>query len=95
MASFVLRLGPDVQQRDAAVPGQVRYFFQVELLHHALGEVFHQEARHVHRVLGGGVGGRVGQVQVLELDGGQPGVDGRGQHVDPLIHALVAHDLGP
>ena len=95
MSPRILLGGPGVQQCYAAVPGQAAHVFDTELLHNALGEVFNEEARHVHGVLGGGVGRRVGQVQVLQPDGRQPGVNGRGQYVDSLVHALITHDLGP
>ena len=50
---------------------------------------------HIYRVLGGGVGGRVGQVQVGELLGGQARPDGGSHHVNALVHPVEAHDLGP
>ncbi len=87
--------GAHVQQSHTAVPGQGVHVLQVELLHNPFLQVLHQESRHIDRVLGGGVGRRVGQIQILELEGRQSGAQGGGQHVDPLIHPFVAHDLGP
>ena len=34
-----------------------------------MGQVLDHKARHVHRVLGGGVGRRIGQIQILQLQG--------------------------
>ena len=94
VASGILRHGAGIQQSHAAVPGQLLHLIHMELLHQALGQVLHHEARHIHRVLGGGVGGSVGQVQGGQLRGFHAAVDGGGQHVYPLIHALIAHYLG-
>ena len=66
----------------------------MELLQNSPGQVIHHKTRHVDRVLGGGVGRCVGKVQVLQLNSRHSGVDSGGQHVNPLINALVAYNLG-
>ncbi|CAN3969206.1 BmrU protein, partial [Dysosmobacter welbionis] len=93
VAVGVLAGGPHVQQRHTAVPGQGVHILREELLHQPMGQVLDHKACHVHRILGGGVGRRVGQIQILQLEGGESRMDGRGQHVDPLVHTLVTHDL--
>ena len=93
MAAAVFAGGARVQQGHAAVPGQGVQVLQPELPHLAGEQVLDQVARHVHRVLGRSVGRRIGQVQFGQAGAGHPGVDGGGQHVDALVHAVPAHDL--
>ena len=49
----------------------------------------------VHRVPHRAERRGVAEVEVDHLFGRQPGLDGGGQHVDPLGRALLAHDLRP
>ena len=84
----------DIQQRHTAAPGERVRVRQMPLLQDAMGDVLDHETGHVDRVFGGGVGRRVGQIQVLQLRGLQPRPEGGGKHVDALVHPLVSHDLG-
>ena len=51
-------------------------------------DVLHHEARHIYRVLGGGVGRGVAEIQLGEIEGGHSRPDGGGQHVDTLTLGL-------
>ena len=51
-------------------------------------------AQHVDRVLGGRELRRVGQFEVGQLAGGDAARDRRGDHVDALVDAVLAHALG-
>ena len=51
------------------------------------------EAQHIHGVLGGGVGRRVGQLQILEIVNAAAQPQRHAQGVDALIRAVPAHGL--
>ena len=76
-------------QEEGALPGQFLDLSDVDdsvlLAGHVLGEV----AQDVHGILGAGEGRRVGQFQVGQLLDGALELDGRGDHVDPLLGALL------
>ena len=90
-----LRVGPHIQQGHATVSRQGSNVMPVELPYLPLGQVFDQVADEIHRVLGRGIGRRIGQVQLLELRRRHPGSDGSGQNVDTLVHPFPPHDLRP
>ena len=48
---------------------------------------------HIHRILGGGEGRRIGQLQLLQVVDGKAVAHGGGNLVDALVHTLVAGDL--
>ena len=95
MATLVLLCRPGVQQRHTAVPGQCVHLVPVELPHSAVRQILNHEARHIHRVLCGGIGRRIGKVQVLQIQGSQARPDSGCQHVDAFVHAFAAHNLCP
>ena len=84
-----------VQQGHTAVAGQCVHVLQMPLPQKPLGKVVHHKPGHVHRVLGGGIGRRIRQIQILQFGGLHSGVNGGGQHIDALVHPFVPDDLRP
>ncbi|MPM36400.1 hypothetical protein SDC9_82996 [bioreactor metagenome] len=59
----------------------------------AAQHVFSGKGRHIHRVLGGGIGRRIGQFQAFQLRNASAQADHRGEGVDALIDSVPAHNL--
>ena len=84
-----------IQQDHRAVRRQLRHRVPVVLLHQPRPDILNHIASHIHRILGRAVGGRVGQIQLGELFGGEARSNGGGQHVHALVHPIEPHNLRP
>ena len=93
MTGGIFRVGPGVQQRDAAVPRQRCEVIVTDLSNHPGQQVFGDISGHIHRVLGGREGGRIGKLQLPERRSRKACLHGGGQHVDALIHPVAPHNL--
>ncbi len=56
--------------------------------------VARHEPGHVDHVLGRAKGRRIGELQILQIEHGEPGTLGHRQHVDALVDAILADGLG-
>ena len=92
MPPAVFTRRPGIQQGHTSIPGQLCCIGKMPLLQ-TLGNVVNHKARHIHRVLGRGIGRRISKIQVLQFRCLHSGMNGGSQHIDPLIHTVVAHDL--
>ena len=93
MACRVFLRSSGIQQDGTAVPWKMVKILQIPLLHSTICKVVDHESCHVHRILGGGVRRCIGQIQIFQLGSFHPCMDGSSQHIDPLVHTLVTHDL--
>ena len=84
-----------IQQCHAAIPGQLVHICLMPLLQNAVCNVIDHKTCHINRVLGGGIGRRVGQIKFLQFGGFHSCVDSGGNHIDTLVHTFIAHDLCP
>ena len=65
----------------------------MEVLDDAIFHVVNDKARHIDRVLCGGIRRRICKVKVLQLACGKSCKDRRRQNVNAFIHTVVADDL--
>ena len=68
-------------------------FFQMPLFQNTFCDILNHKARHVYRVFGGGIRRCVGQIQILQFCGFHSCPDSGSQHINPLVHPFIAHDL--
>ena len=85
--------GAGVQQRDLRVVLHAGNVVPVELLNCSVQQVANDEPGHVHRILRGGKGRCVGQLQLGQIRCPHLSAHGGGQHVDAFVRPLEAHDL--
>ena len=84
-----------VEQGDGAVARKIGELGDSPLFDDASRDVVRDEARHIHGVFRGRVGGRVGEVEILEIVGSHPRANRRRENVQALVHPVVAEDLRP
>ena len=56
-------------------------------------QVLDHKARHIHRVLGGGIGRRIGKVKLRQLQSCHFCANGRCQYINALVNTIAANDL--
>ena len=84
-----------VEKGNGAVARKKGEFRHSPLFDDPARDVVRDEARHIHGVFRGRVGGRVGEVEILEVVGSHPRANRGREDVQALVHPVVAEDLRP
>ena len=93
MAPLILPRRADVQQRRTAIARQVLNLIPMELLHFLALQILDHKTGHVYRILGGGIGRRIGKVKLRQFQSGHFCANGRCQYINALVHTVAANDL--
>ena len=93
MPPLILPRRADVQQRRAAIAGQVLNIIPMELPHFPALQILDHKACHIDRILGGGIGRRIGKVKLRQFQSCHFCANGRCQYINALVHTVAANDL--
>ena len=83
----------DVQQRRTAIARQVLNLIPMELPHFPALQILDHKTGHIDRILGRGIGRRIGKVKFRQFQSFHFCANGRCQYINTLVHALAANDL--
>ena len=93
MAPLILPRRADVQQRRTAIARQVLNLIPMELPHFLALQILDHKTGNVYRILGGGIGRRIGKVKLRQFQSGHFCANGRCQYINALVHTVAANDL--
>ena len=93
MPPLILPRRADVQQRRTAIARQVFNLIPMELPHFLALQILDHKTGHVYRILGGGIGRRIGKIKLRQFQSGHFCANGRCQYINALVHTVAANDL--